>query len=104
MSSGPDVAPVVRILAIIGCGLMAGVFFAFSTFIMKALTRLPAETGIAAMQSINVAAVKSWFLAAFLGTAVACALMIVSACMRWGEASAKFLLAGGLVFLIGAFL
>jgi uncharacterized membrane protein len=38
----------------LGSGLIAGVFFAFSTFVMKALARLPAAHGIAAMQSINV--------------------------------------------------
>ena len=31
-------------------------FFAFSTFVMQALDRLPAPQGIAAMQSINVTA------------------------------------------------
>jgi hypothetical protein len=37
----------------LGCGLLAGVFFAFSAFVMPALRRLPASQGIAAMQSIN---------------------------------------------------
>ena len=37
----------------LGCGLIAGVFFAFSAFVMKALVRLPPTQGIAAMQSIN---------------------------------------------------
>jgi uncharacterized membrane protein len=32
--------------AALGCGLMAGVFFAFSTFVMKALARLPVERGL----------------------------------------------------------
>ena len=38
----------------IGCGLMAGLFCAFSNFVMKALASLPPDKGIAAMQSINV--------------------------------------------------
>ncbi len=38
----------------LGSALVAGVFFAFSTFVMKALGRLQPEQGIAAMQSINV--------------------------------------------------
>ncbi len=37
----------------LGCGLMAGVFFAFSAFVMHALARLPPAQGIAAMQSIG---------------------------------------------------
>lgn len=88
----------------LGCGLMAGVFFAFSTFVMKALARLPAEQGIAAMQSINVVAEKSWFLAAFLGTTALCAIVLVGSLVRWGEASAPYLLAGAAVFLAGGLL
>ena len=38
------------IAAAIGSGLIAGIFFAFSTFIMQAFARLPADQGIAAMQ------------------------------------------------------
>src|SRR5215510_625162 len=39
----------------LGCGLIAGLFFAFSVAVMQALARLPAAGGIAAMQSINSA-------------------------------------------------
>jgi uncharacterized membrane protein len=41
----------------LGCGLSAGALFAFSSFVMPALARLPASQGIAAMQTINVQAV-----------------------------------------------
>jgi uncharacterized membrane protein len=37
----------------LGCGLNAGVFFAFSSFVMKALARLQPAQGIVAMQSIT---------------------------------------------------
>lgn len=62
----------------LGCGLVAGIFFAFSAFVMKALSRLPPGEGIAAMQSINVAVLNSWFMTAFLGTAAACVLALIS--------------------------
>ena len=39
------------LFAALGCGLMAGLFFAFSVAVMKALARLPSAEGIAAMQS-----------------------------------------------------
>ena len=45
---------IITFLAALGCGLIAGAFFAFSTFVMKVLARLPTSHGIAAMQSINV--------------------------------------------------
>ena len=51
------------LFAALGCGLVAGVFFAFSPFVMKALARLPAEQGVAAMQAINVAAITFAFMA-----------------------------------------
>ena len=60
----------------LGCGLVAGVFFTFSTFVMPALGRLPAPQGIAAMQSINVAAITPSFMAALFGTGLACAILI----------------------------
>ena len=37
------------LIAAIGCGLVAGVFFAFSSFVMKALARLQPAQGVAAM-------------------------------------------------------
>jgi uncharacterized membrane protein len=49
------VEPVI-LFAALGSGLVGGVFFAFSTFVMRALARVPAAQGIAAMQSINGAA------------------------------------------------
>ena len=45
---------VLTLLAALGSGLIGGVFFAFSAFVMKALARLRPDQGIAAMQSINV--------------------------------------------------
>ena len=70
------------LFAALGCGLVGGVFFAFSTFVMKALSRLPPGEGLAAMQSINVAALNRWFMAAFFGTAGACVLGLVSSLFR----------------------
>lgn len=92
------------LLAALGSGLIAGVFFAFSSFVMKALSRLPAPGGIAAMQSINVAVINPWFMAAFLGTAAACFVLVVSSVLRWHEPGAGWRLAGAALYLIGCFL
>lgn len=91
------------LVAALGCGLIAGVFYAFSTFIMKALARLPPAGGIAAMQSINVAVLNPWFLGVFLGTALVCGGVIVMAVLRWNDAGAACLLAGGALYLLGTF-
>jgi len=92
------------LVATLGCGLIAGVFFAFSTFVMKALVRLPSGQGMAAMQSINVVVLNPAFLATFLGTAAACALALVFSFLRWHEPHAICLLVGGTLYLVGTLL
>jgi uncharacterized membrane protein len=95
---------VLTVCSALGCGLMAGTFFAFSSFAMKALGRLPPAQGIAAMQSINVAVIHPVFLGVFLGTAATCAALAVSSLFRWHHPGAAFLLAGSLLYLAGTFL
>jgi uncharacterized membrane protein len=92
------------LISALGCGLMAGFFFAFSACVMKALARLPPEQGIAAMQSINVAVINPVFLSAFLGTAAACVLLAISALVRWHRPGGVYLLAGSLLYLVGTLL
>ena len=92
------------LLAALGCGLVAGVFFAFSAFVMKALARLPPGEGIAAMQSINVVVLNRWFLTAFFGTAAACVLAVIFSLQRWDEPGTAYLLVGSILYLVGALL
>jgi uncharacterized membrane protein len=88
----------------LGCGLMAGFFFAFSACVMNALARLPAAQGIAAMQSINVVVINPLFMTGFLGTAAACAILAVSSLLRRHEPGATYLLAGSLLYIVGTLL
>jgi uncharacterized membrane protein len=55
---------------LLGSAIIAGVFFAFSNFVMPALGRLPAVEGIVSMQAINVVVINPLFMAVFAGTAV----------------------------------
>ena len=87
--------------AALGAGLIGGLFFAFSTFVMTALGRLPPSGGIAAMQSINVAVLNPTFFAAFFGTAALSVVALIVALMRWSEPGAGYLLVGSLLYLIG---
>ena len=68
----------------LGASVVGGVFYAFSTFVMQALRRLPAREGIAAMQSINVVVINPMFLGVFLGTALASLVVLVMAVLRLG--------------------
>ncbi len=88
---------VLTLLASLGCGVMAGVFFAFSTLVMRSLARLPPAYAVAAMQAINVAAVRPPLMLALLGTAAICAVLAVVAVVT----SAAFLLAGSVLYLAG---
>jgi uncharacterized membrane protein len=92
------------LFAALGCGLMAGVFFAFSAFVMKALAFLPPREGIAAMQSVNVTVLNPLFFSVFFGTAAVCIFAVISSLLRWHDRAAVYLLAGGVLYLAGTFL
>ena len=91
------------LLAVLGCGLVGGVFFAFSNFVMRGLGRLPAPEGIAAMQAVNITVINSGFMGIFLGTAALSLYMAIAAIRQWGQAGAIYWLAGSLLYLIGSF-
>jgi uncharacterized membrane protein len=100
----PDGAlEVLTFAAALGCGLAAGAFFAFSTFVMPALARLPSAQGIAAMQAINVAAITPMFMTALFGTGAACAVLLVSAVVQ-RPGGAACLIAGSILYLAGTIL
>jgi len=90
------------LVAALGCGLNAGVFFAFSTFVMPALARLQPPQGIAAMQSINITAINPLFMLALFGTAFACLFLAIAVLFKWQQPSDFYLLAGSLLYLVGA--
>jgi uncharacterized membrane protein len=90
------------VIAALGCGLIAGVFYAFSVMVMRSLARLPAQHGIATMQAINTAALRPAFLWVFTGTAALCAAVVVGSLVDWDDAS-TYLLVGGLLYLVGSF-
>jgi len=87
--------------AALGAGLVAGIFFAFSAFIMTALGRLPPDGGISAMQSINVAVLNPVFFLVFFGTAVAALILAIAAFAGWSPSRSLYLLAGALFYLAG---
>jgi len=93
--------PFITLLAALGSGLIAGVFFAFSSFVMPALVRLRADRGIRAMQSINRVVLNPGFLGVLLGTALLCGGLALSALAEWAEPGARLRLLGSCSYLIG---
>ncbi|MBB3608177.1 anthrone oxygenase family protein [Rhizobium sp. BK602] len=91
------------IAAALGSGLIAGIFFAFSTFIMQAFARLPAEQGIAAMQSINTTILRSPFMAVFLVTLALSVFIAVMAIVHWRGGVSILMLAGAALYIVTTF-
>jgi uncharacterized membrane protein len=89
------------LVSALACGLVAGVWFTFSGFVMDGLQRMPAPAGIAAMQSINRTAVRPPLMIALFGTAIACLVLLVWAIRSWGDRRAALVLAGSILYLLG---
>ena len=96
-------ATVLLWFAAIGSGLLAGLFYAFSAFIMSALRRAGANVGIDAMNAINDTILRSSFMPLFLGTTLASAALIAIALLQWGGAGTMAMLSGGLLLVLGMF-
>ena len=92
---------VMILFSALGSALVAGIFFAFSTFVMKALGRLQPEQGIAAMQAINVTVLNPWFFTVFFGTGVGCIFLTVFALSNWSGPVAANLAVGSMLYIIG---
>jgi uncharacterized membrane protein len=89
------------LVSAIGCGLVGGIFLAFSSFVMSALGRLAPEQGIAAMQSINITVLNPLFLGLFMGTGGLCILLIILGALRWHEPGTLLVLAGAVLYILG---
>ena len=91
---------VLTTIAAIGAGVSGGVFFAFSTFVMKALGRLPDAQGISAMNAINKAAPAPLFMLALFGTGAVAIVTSVAALHHLDQRWAAYLLAGTALYLV----
>lgn len=87
----------------IGSGLIAGLFFAFSTFIMTALGRIEPRAGIAAMNAINAVILRSLFMPVFFGTTLASAILVVLAALDFARPGAVTMAAAGVIYVLGMF-
>ncbi|MFI8188069.1 DUF1772 domain-containing protein [Streptomyces sp. NPDC085946] len=94
---------VLTVLGVLGTGLVAGVFCGFSTFVMRGLAALPPAQGVAAMNAINVAAVRPPFMVVFLGSALLSAVIAVVTVVVWPDGGTAELLAGSALYLFGSF-
>jgi len=91
---------ILTVIAAVGAGVSGGVFFAFSTFVMKALGRLPAAEGISAMNAINKAAPAPLFMLALFGTGVVSIVLSAVALRHLDQRWAVYLLTGTALYLV----
>jgi len=95
--------PILIFVAAIGSGIVGGICYGFSSFVMAALARLPAAHGAAAMNAINVTVITPSFMIAFMGTALVSLLLAGSSFVWWSQTGAKLTFAASLIYLVGCF-
>lgn len=66
------------ITSVLTFATMAGVYFSFSIFVMRALNTLPDHEATAAMNAINRVILTSWFMPLFFGSSLLAVLCIWS--------------------------
>ncbi|ADB49334.1 anthrone oxygenase family protein [Conexibacter woesei] len=84
----------------LGAGLTAGVLFAFSTFVMRALDTLPPARAIDAMNAINRFAPNAWFMTAVFSAALGSLVLIVGSLLGDGGRDATLRIVGSALFLV----
>lgn len=89
--------------AALGSGIIAGVYFAFSGFIMQAFDKIEVSQSIAAMNSINKTILRSFFMPLFFGSSIISVLLIIVSFAHWGEAGAELMLMAGVIYFVGMF-
>ncbi|PZU58401.1 MAG: hypothetical protein DI547_10115 [Sphingobium sp.] len=89
------------IAATIGTGLIGGLFFAFSNFVLHALDRLPAAQAIMAMQRINATVLNPLFLGIFFGTAVIAVAAAALSLSSRGDAAVWLSVLGAALYVGG---
>jgi uncharacterized membrane protein len=85
-------------------GIMAGVYFTFSVFVMRSLDALEKPAGMIAMQSINRIIQRSLFLPLFFVSSLTCLTLAVLGTMNWGDPGTWQMATGGALYVVGMLL
>jgi uncharacterized membrane protein len=93
----------VAVFGAVGCGLMAGLLFAFSNFVMRALLQQPPESGIRTMQAVNSLIQNPIFFVLFFGTTIATLFLSVTSALHLSQNGSTLLLLGSSLYLVGTF-
>ncbi len=91
------------ILLIVLTGLMAGIYFAFSVFIMQSLNTLSSLQAAQAMNAINDVIVNTLFLPLFFGSTLWYAGLMVWTFSDWQGDRSLMVLAAATLYIVGMF-
>lgn len=90
-------------LAALGSAIVGGIFYGFSSFVMRALAQLPPAQGVAAMNSINQVVITPSFMLAFMGTALLSLVLVPAAWLWWPQPGAMLVIAGAALYMVANF-
>lgn len=94
---------VLILLGALSSALVAGIFYAFSSFVMAALGRIPGNEGINAMNSINVTVITPSFMALFIGSALLGIVLGGWALFSISQLDSQLILLACLLYVVGCF-
>lgn len=92
------------IIAVVGTGLVAGIFYGFSVVVMRGLAKLPKSEAIRAMQAINIVVINPWFFSVFMATSGLSLGLLLAFILDVRGAVSVAVIAGALVYLVGCFM
>lgn len=94
---------VMTVIAAVAAGLMAGVYYAFSGFVMRSLNQLGDQPATDAMNAINEVILRSGFMVVFFGSSALFFALAVVAVMRDSMSDRWMPVTAALIYLIGMF-
>lgn len=92
------------LVSLVMSGVVGGVFFIFSTTIMRSLSARPAEEAVATMNEINRVIVRTPFIALFLGNALISIFLIWLGLFDNAVPDRWLVVSGAASYLVGGFL
>ena len=91
------------ILLIVMTGIMAGVYFAFSVFIMQSLSELPSLQAAQVMNKINDVIVNTLFLPVFFGSTLWYGGLVVWSFADWQFERSILVIIAAMIYILGMF-
>lgn len=96
-------AMVLILTSALSSALVAGIFYAFSSFVMAALGRIPSNEGINAMNAINVTVITPSFMGLFMGSALLGIVLGGWSLLSISQTDSQLVLLACLLYVVGCF-